>query len=39
VEKCEMRNQGIFTRVLKGGILKVGDHLKIIKRGKKNGEK
>ncbi len=38
VGKCEMRNRGIFTKVLRGGILKVGDPLKIIKRGKKDGE-
>lgn len=32
VGKCEMRNRGIFTRVLRGGLLKVGDPLKIIKK-------
>ncbi|QJA06397.1 MOSC domain-containing protein [Thermosulfurimonas marina] len=31
VGRCEMRNRGIFTRVLKGGLLKVGDPVKILK--------
>lgn len=39
VGKCEMRTRGVFTRVLKGGTLKVGDPLKIIKRGERSGEK
>ncbi|MDM7202677.1 MAG: MOSC domain-containing protein [Thermodesulfobacteriaceae bacterium] len=30
VGQCEMRRNGIFTRVLKGGKLRVGDPLKII---------
>ncbi len=30
VGKCEMRNRGIFTKVLKGGVLRVGDKLKVI---------
>jgi len=38
VGKCEMRNRGIFTRVLKGGLLKVGDPLKIIKKEAKENE-
>lgn len=39
VGKCEMRNRGIFTKVLKGGLLKVGDPLEIIKRGEENEKK
>lgn len=34
VGKCEMRNRGIFTKVLRGGRLKRGDPLRIILRGK-----
>ncbi|MFN3920981.1 MAG: MOSC domain-containing protein [Caldimicrobium sp.] len=30
VGKCEMRNRGVFTKVLKGGKLKKGDPLRII---------
>lgn len=33
VGKCEMRTRGIFTKVIKGGTIKVGDTLEIIKRG------
>ncbi len=32
VGKCEMRTHGVFTRVLKGGRLKVGDTLRVIKK-------
>jgi len=32
VEQCEMRTHGVFTIVLRGGILCVGDLLKIIKK-------
>lgn len=31
VGKCEMRRRGIFTRVLKGGLLRVGDPVELIK--------
>ncbi len=31
IGKCEMRNKGIFTKVLKGGILRVGDPIKLVK--------
>ncbi len=31
VGACEMRNKGVFTRVLKGGIVRVGDEVKLIK--------
>ncbi|MCS7150071.1 MAG: MOSC domain-containing protein [Caldimicrobium sp.] len=31
VGKCEMRNRGIFTKVIKGGIIKVGDIIELIK--------
>jgi len=38
VGKCEMRNRGIFTRVLRGGLLKVGDPLRIIRKEVKENE-
>lgn len=31
VGRCEMRNRGIFTKVLRGGTLRVGDPVKVIK--------
>ncbi len=31
VGRCEMRNRGIFTRVIKGGILRVGDSVQVLK--------
>jgi len=31
VGRCEMRTRGIFSRVLRGGTLRVGDPVKIIK--------
>ncbi|RUM89355.1 MAG: MOSC domain-containing protein [Thermodesulfatator sp.] len=34
VGRCEMRNRGVFTRVLKGGVLRVGDPVKILRREK-----
>ena len=32
VGQCEIRTHGVFTRVLRGGILRIGDPLKIIKK-------
>ena len=34
VGKCEMRTHGVFTRVLRGGRLRVGDPLRIIKKNR-----
>ncbi|WP_036931898.1 MOSC domain-containing protein [Proteocatella sphenisci] len=31
VGKCIMPTQGIFTRIIKGGIVKIGDEIEIIK--------
>lgn len=31
VGRCEMRNRGVFTKVIKGGIIKVGDIIELIK--------
>lgn len=31
VGKCEMRRRGVFTKVLKGGLIRVGDPVEIIK--------
>ncbi len=36
VGQCEMRNRGVFTRVLKGGILRVGDIVRPLKKGEKS---
>lgn len=33
---CVMPREGIFTRVLKGGIIKPGDEITIIKKGKED---
>ena len=33
---CEMREKGVFTRVLKGGMLRVGDPVRIIKKTHKS---
>ncbi|MCS7199853.1 MAG: MOSC domain-containing protein [Caldimicrobium sp.] len=38
VGKCEMRNRGVFTKVIKGGIIKVGDIIELIK-GRKDEAK
>ena len=39
VGRCEMRNRGVFTRVVKGGVLRVGDPVKILTKSGKNESK
>lgn len=39
VGKCEMRRKGVFTKVLKGGVIRVGDPVEILKEEKLNDGK
>ena len=38
VGRCEMRNRGVFTRVLRGGVLRVGDPVRILARSEGKGD-